>query len=704
MAISVIEIPKVILSLSLESGGDLPDATTFYFTGFIAQGVGYYGGVYGEAADQVSITTTAANQRIRINWSYWHDSVLYEGVGVWDDLLAIMPDSAAAGRHQTSVIIKWDYYSMLDGSSIFYKWCNLNDPAISSEFQDTRGHRRWMTTYATPGIRADSGVFQMSSLPSNDYGHFNHGQIAWRYDNFNLYGPWPMDKGDLFFNITGTGNTLATLVDCIESADPSLHDRVSLSNSNDYSTTDCWVIIMKGSLCGTGELSLDRLNFSMVSSNMIHCPNITFTNCNIGDNKLDSYFWLNPVIPNISNSTYYHSGVTFIIDQIAAASNFTPWCRSGTTSYAAITGMYLADMPYHQWRYYKPTMPITDCTFSNTYLYATANSITHDYTGVNAIVWTNVQFLSPSTGYDVLFTYSYIGPGETGYDEINAYSLFVDRPDGLLRARFVNMETGDGADCIVNAFLYFNLKVKDNTGTEIVGAQITITDVDGTQYSDTTDINGDVSIPVKGYSVQWDNTDPDGEGNNSRTTIYSDMTLTISAAGYVSYIEAGINLTEDITKEIPLEEVQNVPEDGLTNLYEQEAARHLFLNEAIPNIGDAGGLQPSLTEGAVYVALLTANPGEQGSQANEAAYPGYARVAVPRVSGWTESNGEILNVGQINFPECAGASSEDITHYALMKEGSAGDMIAYGTLPESFQMYDTAQPQFGPFSLKFKFK
>ena len=129
MALRLEEIPKIILTPTLESGGDLPDATTYYFIGWFALGVGYYGGAFGEASDQISITTTAANQRIHIEISFWYDSVLYDGADAWDDFLTLFPDAVPGDTvSRWSWMLKWDYYSMLDGGSVPYKWCNLNDP------------------------------------------------------------------------------------------------------------------------------------------------------------------------------------------------------------------------------------------------------------------------------------------------------------------------------------------------------------------------------------------------------------------------------------------------------------------------------------------------------------------------------------------------------------------------------------------------
>ena len=707
MALRLEEIPKIILTPTLEAGGDLPDATTYYFIGWFAHGVGYYGGAFGEASDQISITTTAPNQRIRIDMSFVYNSVTYSGPTAWSDFLSIFPDSIPSNTtHRWSWMLKWDYYSMLDGSSVPYKWCNLNDPAISDEFQDdSYGHRRWCQVYYGGGARDYYWNIDLTALnPDRDYGVFNHSQLAWRYDNYNVHTNLNMDKSDLVLIVEddATTYTQTHLINALEAAPAEFQDRFSLSLGNTWSETNSFNLTIKGATIGPGVLELSFMSINTISVTQNHCPNVTYRNCYIGDNMFTQNFWVNPY-GSFIDTVWYHAGNAFILDSITLADNFAPWCRSGLTHYQEIDGFFSNGTPQHQWRYFKPTMPITNSTFKNTYIGATANSVTHDYTGVNAITWRDVSFLDPAQIYDILFQYSYIGPGETGYDEINAYNLIVDRPDGLLRARFSNMEGGDGADCVVNVFQDIHFLIKDKDGVAIQGADILITNNDGEVFSGTTDQFGECTISPQTYKVQWDAADSDGYGNDSMTTNQNPLRIVIGAAGYLNY-EGVSTISGETNMDIALIDEELIPDDGLTNLYEREAARHLFLNEAIPNIGDANGLQPSLTEGSLYVALLTASPGEQGSQANEAAYPGYARAAVARVTGWTELNGEILNSGQVNFPECAGASTEEITHYALMKEASGGDMVAYGTLDELFTIYDTAQPQFGPFSLKFKMK
>lgn len=131
-----------------------------------------------------------------------------------------------------------------------------------------------------------------------------------------------------------------------------------------------------------------------------------------------------------------------------------------------------------------------------------------------------------------------------------------------------------------------------------------------------------------------------------------------------------------------------------TTSFQSEVLRHILLNEAIPNIGDAGGLLPSVIAGNVYIALLTQDPGEAGSIVNESSYGGYVRKAVARgAAEWMEANGQIKNINAQAFVECTGGS-EDITHFGLCKTLAGDDMFFHAEFPTPFSVSIEVQPRF----------
>jgi hypothetical protein len=95
----------------------------------------------------------------------------------------------------------------------------------------------------------------------------------------------------------------------------------------------------------------------------------------------------------------------------------------------------------------------------------------------------------------------------------------------------------------------------------------------------------------------------------------------------------------------------------------EEWLDHYFLNSAMAGIGDAGGLQPSATQGSIWVSAHTANPGVGGTQStNEATYTGYSRSEKTRsIGSWNRSGTTMRNNNTIACGTNSGAS-QTITH------------------------------------------
>lgn len=135
---------------------------------------------------------------------------------------------------------------------------------------------------------------------------------------------------------------------------------------------------------------------------------------------------------------------------------------------------------------------------------------------------------------------------------------------------------------------------------------------------------------------------------------------------------------------------------SLSNTAETALLQLYFNNDAVANIGDVGGLQPSSTAGNLYVSLHTADPGEAGNQStSEATYTGYARVAVARSSaGWTVSGNSVSNTALVQFGLCSAGSSV-VTHFAIGTASSgAGSILLSGALSSTLSVNVGIQPQF----------
>ena len=132
-----------------------------------------------------------------------------------------------------------------------------------------------------------------------------------------------------------------------------------------------------------------------------------------------------------------------------------------------------------------------------------------------------------------------------------------------------------------------------------------------------------------------------------------------------------------------------------TDVFENELLDLIFLNEAIANVGDAGGLQPSSTAGSLYVSLHTSDPGDSGDQTtNEIGYTNYARVAVARTSAkWSVTSDTASNVDPVTWPQC-GATGATVTHFGIGTASSgAGVLLYHGALTASLAVSNGVTPE-----------
>ncbi|MBA3243242.1 MAG: hypothetical protein H0T60_18635 [Acidobacteria bacterium] len=133
-----------------------------------------------------------------------------------------------------------------------------------------------------------------------------------------------------------------------------------------------------------------------------------------------------------------------------------------------------------------------------------------------------------------------------------------------------------------------------------------------------------------------------------------------------------------------------------TNAFETALLALYFNNTDHATVGDAAGLQNSVAAGSFYVSLHTADPGETGSQTtSEAAYTGYARVAVARsAAGWTVAANNASNAAAVTFGACT-AGSSTVTHFGIGSDlSAAGNLFFRGTLTASLAVTAGITPAF----------
>lgn len=128
------------------------------------------------------------------------------------------------------------------------------------------------------------------------------------------------------------------------------------------------------------------------------------------------------------------------------------------------------------------------------------------------------------------------------------------------------------------------------------------------------------------------------------------------------------------------------------NTFENDWLKLVFNATAIANLADNAATAP-LT--SLYVALHIADPGEAGDQTtSEAAYTGYARVAVARTTGgWTVTNNSVSPVADITFPAGTGGTGT-ATHFSVGVAASGASKILYkGTVTPNIVMGSGVTPK-----------
>src|SRR6202000_2694192 len=91
----------------------------------------------------------------------------------------------------------------------------------------------------------------------------------------------------------------------------------------------------------------------------------------------------------------------------------------------------------------------------------------------------------------------------------------------------------------------------------------------------------------------------------------------------------------------------------------------------------------------------TASPGAGGSQTtSEAAYTGYARVAVARTSsGFTVSGANVTLTSQVNFPAATGGSETETYFSVGTASSGAGEVLYFGPITPSIIVSNGVTPQ-----------
>ena len=129
-----------------------------------------------------------------------------------------------------------------------------------------------------------------------------------------------------------------------------------------------------------------------------------------------------------------------------------------------------------------------------------------------------------------------------------------------------------------------------------------------------------------------------------------------------------------------------------SSTFDSDLLKLIFQAIAIANVADNAAGAP-LTN--LYVSLHTVAPTVGGSQTtSEAAYTGYARVAVARTAGgWTVTGSSVSPAATITFP-AATAGSETEAFFAVGTASTgAGKVLYFGAIAPTIAVAAGVTPQ-----------
>ena len=137
-----------------------------------------------------------------------------------------------------------------------------------------------------------------------------------------------------------------------------------------------------------------------------------------------------------------------------------------------------------------------------------------------------------------------------------------------------------------------------------------------------------------------------------------------------------------------------------SNSFETSLLSMIFNNQAIANVGDAAGVQPSVAPGSFYLRLYTdAVVVSDSVVGTEAAYTGYVTggIAVARSgAGWTVVGNNATNAAAVTFGACS-AGSENLRYFAVWLDNTTtleSHRLYWGTLTSDLAVSTGITPEF----------
>lgn len=454
------------------------------------------------------------------------------------------------------IVFKWDKYTMIDAvDGLPYQWLNLNDPAHSArtEFDLSGGHTKWTRQCYVSYHTGNSVTFTQESTTVDDVnGKLYDGtalssiryngntrsltDICWRKTYYGLDTNIAQNKGRLAIIISGTDNTVATLIEALIAS--GYTDRFQIGYNLTAGTTGKTITIF-GSIfnASSATATFDDCNLILLGGQICYggysASGVTFNRSTIFQLSMSYYQWADPEMV-MNDTSFCHSGNSLILDN-ASGANFAPKnyqsVGSGMTFYnKAVANVNLVGgygLLAFQWRYQRADNTSSMSNFYIKYFYIHLVDNNGDYTGY----MTNVEFVNQGiTSYDVWLDNLYITADSNKIME--CVDVFSDRTGKQIIVYAPNDPPNSKIKTdLWNMRFNVNLTVLDSAGVAINGATVLLY-WDTGSTTDTTDSNGEATVLGLSYTLSWDSRTAD---TYYTASAFKQLTLTVSKAGYETY-------------------------------------------------------------------------------------------------------------------------------------------------------------------------
>ena len=532
-SINVINVPKPVLTATLQAGGTLNEQT-YYFDAFFDDGSwAKQNGAKSPASDEINITTNSTHKTIVLSWKYWNGT----------DYVSGTPGSSYCASY---INIRWDNYTMINPTTNeTYSWCNLNNPVESASCSSSYGHRKWLDTFQSGGRTGTSYTLSDMSQMHDETGSWyysstgrNHPQMAIS-PLYKLGGAFNHSKGVLCIEDDGTAGDYDDLVNELEA-----------TNNTDMAewTYDSMMILgfLDNKISG-GSLDFTKKNIIFVAGEP-YSADADFSEGAIVSSPLTAYVW-GMFYGDYTKNTLIYKTYYFnpIYANLISDNNLLGSGTVRVTSALDFSLNYLID----QLNWAHPETNPTTSNFSGSVFYKHFVFAGIDYSP-STKVYTMDNIIMKTYKYFSIYWYYWDYHTNQANATLNLYNSYYENANGnkepIKVYNYYTNEVVNGGNWTLNNYYDEDFYVNNRQDNPQSNTKIRLTDVVGNIYEGTTDANGEASIQIQ-TNKQYSNLTHNGY---SDFTTYNPFKIELIKDGQ-TYYAGKINYTSKETTKLTLQ-------------------------------------------------------------------------------------------------------------------------------------------------------